>query len=274
MSTLSDDDILRLNAYLDDELDPGERAALQAELSERPELRDELEGLKRTLELVSSAPELPPPPDFDRAVQRRIRRRSRGRYFGRDERRERLAHVAIPLAALAVLALIAFLLHPGRLEILMEDPATTESEAPAEDPEQPAEDPSPDDAPETGPAPAPPSLREDGDADPDAAASPAHAPRRIVFRYVVRVAGEPDEVERELRRRFGGRSVSPAEADDDPGASAEDAPAARFVVRVERGQVGPALQRLEDLGRIERFRVEVAEEGRRVPVLIRVEPRP
>ncbi|TVQ97523.1 MAG: hypothetical protein EA398_14505 [Deltaproteobacteria bacterium] len=254
MSRIDDRDLARLNAYLEGELDDGERAALEAQLEARPELREELDGLRETVALFASLPEPEPPEDFDRAVQRRIRRRSRGRYFGAEQRRERLSQVAIPLAALIVLALIAFLLSPGRLEILLEPPAA--EDAPDEAPAPLEDDPTPPDASRSR---LPPTV------EPAPPSRPGPAHRRIEYRYSVRATGESAAIEAELRRRFGARAVRAAEPADG-GAVVE--------VAVERAQLGAALQRLEDLGPVERSRVEVDGAAARVTIRVVIDERP
>lgn len=67
--------------YLDGELSPEQTREVKAHLDECAACRAELEALERTLQSLSGLSPLPPPPDFGRKVQQRIRRRSSGRFF-------------------------------------------------------------------------------------------------------------------------------------------------------------------------------------------------
>jgi len=53
-----------LSAYLDGELSPRERARLEARLATDPELRERLEGLRRTVALVRGLPQVQAPRNF------------------------------------------------------------------------------------------------------------------------------------------------------------------------------------------------------------------
>jgi hypothetical protein len=61
---LSNDDLIALSAYLDDELSPEEKAVLQARLENDDTLRAELDSLQRTVNLLRDLPTLPAPRDF------------------------------------------------------------------------------------------------------------------------------------------------------------------------------------------------------------------
>jgi anti-sigma factor RsiW len=66
-------DLELLSAYLDDELSPRERAALEARLAVEPALQAELDELRRTVQILRAAPLLTPPRSFmlDPAIYRR-----------------------------------------------------------------------------------------------------------------------------------------------------------------------------------------------------------
>lgn len=70
-----------LSDYLEGELPDEQRDEVKAHLDGCADCRAELEALERTLSSLSGLRPLPPPPDFGRKVQQRIRRRSRGRFF-------------------------------------------------------------------------------------------------------------------------------------------------------------------------------------------------
>ena len=88
---LSEQDLILLNAYLDDELPAGERAAFEQRLARDPALRAELEALQVTVSLMQMAERVPVPRNFtlDPAV------------YGKPERRGLLASLFRP-AGLAV----------------------------------------------------------------------------------------------------------------------------------------------------------------------------
>lgn len=71
----------RLDDWVDDRLDPADRAAFQAELDRDARLREELHGYLRAVALVRRTPQVEAPPDLLRGVQARIRRRTRGRWY-------------------------------------------------------------------------------------------------------------------------------------------------------------------------------------------------
>jgi anti-sigma factor RsiW len=97
------------------ELSPDERRAFDAALAGDPALREEFarfEGAVRGAKALGSVP--PPPVDLVPGVQRKLRTRSRGRYY-RDRfasRTPRLAHAPLWIAAASLLALVgAWLLY-------------------------------------------------------------------------------------------------------------------------------------------------------------------
>jgi anti-sigma factor RsiW len=63
----------RFNAYLEDDLSPGDRAKLEAALEASPALREELAELRRMVELLHSLPRPEAPPVLANLVMARIR---------------------------------------------------------------------------------------------------------------------------------------------------------------------------------------------------------
>lgn len=63
-----------LSEYLDGELEPADREALEARLAEDPVLRADLEALRRTLSALGALPEEPPPEDFLIKVKEKLKR--------------------------------------------------------------------------------------------------------------------------------------------------------------------------------------------------------
>ncbi len=64
-----------MSAYLDAELEGDEAEAFDSLLADSPELRDELEDLRKVMQLVAELPEVEAPEDFADKVTRRLRRR-------------------------------------------------------------------------------------------------------------------------------------------------------------------------------------------------------
>jgi anti-sigma factor RsiW len=63
-----------MSAFLDAELDGEEAEAFDSMLAQSPELKSELEDLRRVMQLVSTLGEVEAPPDFADKVTRRLRR--------------------------------------------------------------------------------------------------------------------------------------------------------------------------------------------------------
>jgi len=72
----------RVQRFIEKRMGRAEREAYLAEIVAEPEKARELQDLERIVEVLHAAPVLEAPPHFLRDVQGRIRRRTRGRYFG------------------------------------------------------------------------------------------------------------------------------------------------------------------------------------------------
>ena len=72
--------------YLDGELSGAQEKKLEQHLEECESCRDELEELRQTLDLMGSLRKVNPPAEFVGKVQQRINKRSRGRFFGGQEK--------------------------------------------------------------------------------------------------------------------------------------------------------------------------------------------
>ena len=75
---MNPDDQSQLSAYLDGELDPDRRVAIESALMSNPALSDRLRELASVRDLVSGLPRPAPPIDFGPAVLARLHRRRRG----------------------------------------------------------------------------------------------------------------------------------------------------------------------------------------------------
>lgn len=63
-----------LSEYLDGELEPEERAALEEHLAGDKVLRDELDALRQTLHVLTALPQETPPEDFLQKVRTKLKR--------------------------------------------------------------------------------------------------------------------------------------------------------------------------------------------------------
>jgi anti-sigma factor RsiW len=107
----SHDDVeARLSEYLDGSLGPDERRATELHLEGCAECRQALAGLRETMNVLSGLHRVPAPDNFDQEVVETIRRRSRGRFFGRRALGDRVPFELLALVVLALgLALYFFL---------------------------------------------------------------------------------------------------------------------------------------------------------------------
>lgn len=70
--------------YLDEELPPNTQSALKEHLAKCTSCQEEFNSLKKTLNSLAGLSSLPTPKEFEKNVQRRIRHRSRGRFFASE----------------------------------------------------------------------------------------------------------------------------------------------------------------------------------------------
>lgn len=92
------------SAAFDAELDAASERALRAALEADPELAHEYAEFRATLERMRAAPPASDAPDLLPGVQRRLRQRSRGRYYA-DRFSERLGLGAWQPVVLAIVML-------------------------------------------------------------------------------------------------------------------------------------------------------------------------
>lgn len=276
MNEVTEADLERLCAWLDGELSEEEVQALEARLANEPALARELEALKATLGAVEALEVPEPPPAFSDKVRRRIRRRSRGRYFG-GQRRATFSLEATAWALLIVLGIAAVgtLSAPVVLETPMAPPPESDPDAHLPDGASP---PPPTDE-EGGQDHAPPSERgtiapeeesmrespELGEAG-DRLNAPAREGRvsrmerrplrRFGFAWQVATELDADVLRREATQRFGASRV---EADDEG-----------VWVQLDASGWEEGLRRAAQMGTLYRERVEEQgglEERRRVRLL-------
>ena len=75
-----------LNDYLDGELSGAQEKKLEQHLEGCESCQGELEDLRQTLDIMGSLRKVEPPTEFVGKVQQRINKRSRGRFFGGQEK--------------------------------------------------------------------------------------------------------------------------------------------------------------------------------------------
>jgi anti-sigma factor RsiW len=95
--------------YLDGELPAEQAAELEAHLEKCETCREELETLRKTLRGLAGLPPVPPPDQFARKVQQRIRRRSRGRFFGQESWLTRIPFEWISFVIIILMLLMYFM---------------------------------------------------------------------------------------------------------------------------------------------------------------------
>lgn len=101
----------RASDWLDESLDPAARAEFEAELEADPELAREVKRLEAVVVGLRRLPPVDAPPDLLRGVQGRIRRRSRGRYYGsRVPTRYRFPYEAVVNAILLGLLMAVYII--------------------------------------------------------------------------------------------------------------------------------------------------------------------
>jgi anti-sigma factor RsiW len=91
----------RLSEYADGSLADEDRRALEQHLESCSTCRDDLAQLRKTIDALSGLHRMEAPRNFDQEVAETIRRRSRGRFFGRKTLGDR-----VPFGLLALLALV------------------------------------------------------------------------------------------------------------------------------------------------------------------------
>lgn len=101
-STASHDELeAQLSEYVDGSLGDDERRAVEQHLEGCADCRAALAELRETMSALSGLNRVAAPENFDRSVAETIRRRSRGRFFGRRALGDR-----VPFELLAALALV------------------------------------------------------------------------------------------------------------------------------------------------------------------------
>lgn len=258
MTGVSEEDAIRFSEYLDGEMNPEERAAFERELAGDEALRAALDEFRSTLGVLGTLA-TPAPVDLADGVKARIRRRSRGRYFGRNSAyRERVQTEVFVAVALAMLLAAVLFASPRGLEALFGTPelVLVDDGSGAPDPANPTDE-------DTGGTSDPDAHRGapglDPGADPEAEQGRDHEPLPMdgslaragtlgdeevlpiahrEWSYRVHTQLDRDALRARLVEQFGPGAVSEADG--------------RLRVAVPRADVPATLERVGDLGTVRR----------------------
>lgn len=123
-----------MSAYLDSELEAEEAEAFDSLLAESPELQDELEDLRKVMQLVAELPDVQAPEDFADKVSRRLRRRQMlapdGALLGLISLPFQVLSIIVILTAAAMYMMAQLERQPAKIE--RDQPAV---QVPVDDPE-------------------------------------------------------------------------------------------------------------------------------------------
>lgn len=263
MTDVSEELAIRFSEYLDGEMNAEEASAFEAELAEDEALSTAFEEFSETLNVLGGlgTPEV----DLAAEVETKIRRRSQGRYFGRNSLRKQRVQTEIFIAiALILLAGIALLATPGGLKALLGPSEFELIEEPEIDPrdDSPSEEAGEDDSAESATSTDPdPVMAAEPDGESEAEVDPvaglvepgSQLPRapegatsgqavmpmaRHEFQYTVHTTMAADALQRRLRDQFGADSVREEDG--------------WIALAVPRAEMSDAAAAVSALGRLER----------------------
>lgn len=137
MANPNDSSAEQMTAYLDAELDTAQAAEFERFLDESPEAREELEDLRKVMQLVGSLGDVEAPPDFTERVVRKIRRRQ---LVERDGGLLGLVTLPFQVICIVVILVVAALNLMAQLDAtpqaLERDPDAEPERDPQADPQQ------------------------------------------------------------------------------------------------------------------------------------------
>jgi hypothetical protein len=249
MTDISEELAIRFSEYLDDEMTAEDRAAFEAELATDDALATALEKFTKTLDVLGglTTPEV----DLSAQVQTKIRRRSRGRYFGSHSLRRQRVQTEIFIAiALTLLAGIALIATPGGLRALLGTPEFELVEDPLDAvPDRPNEAvPDTPDGVAAEPEEEPPEALDASAGLPPAepgrtTGAPVRPMIRSEFLYSVRSDLTLEALERRVRDQFGVEAVR-----------VEDR---AVIASLPRDQIAEVVPSLSSIGTVHRRREEI-----------------
>lgn len=134
----------QISAYLDGELDQAAREAFEREMAQDPELAAEVHELQDTLQALQGLHLPMPSEDFLQDVERKINRRSRGRFFETPEPRMRVPYEIFAALMLIILGAVYFYGQANEpfsdRDLAMGSDGPAAPQAPAAPQEAPAQD--------------------------------------------------------------------------------------------------------------------------------------
>jgi anti-sigma factor RsiW len=119
----------RLSELADGTLSDADRRAVEEHLESCPSCRSDLAELRKTMDALSGLHRVAAPENFDHEVAETIRRRSRGRFFGKRTLGDRVPFEILALLALALGVALYFFLRESDTGSLR--PFDREPDAPA-----------------------------------------------------------------------------------------------------------------------------------------------
>lgn len=121
--------------YHDGDLSDEDLAELERHLEGCDECREEWETFRKTIDGVSGLFELTAPDGFTRAVEQKIKKRSRGRFFG--DQRPFSMQFAVVSFILILLFILAYLVMTAATEIIILDQSQEQVEQTDDSPSAP-----------------------------------------------------------------------------------------------------------------------------------------
>jgi len=103
--------------YLEGDLPPEQQSEIEAHLDQCQTCKVEMEALEKTLSSLAGLAAVPPPKDFDRKVQQRIRRRSRGRFFAPENLLNRIPFEWISFIVIMLMLVMYFMLIQAQVTV-------------------------------------------------------------------------------------------------------------------------------------------------------------
>ena len=130
--SIPEEDLVALSEYLDGGLSEAEREAFEARLAEEPALKAELDAMRSMLEAMTGLGD-DDDVDLRAGVERKLRRRSRGRFYSRRFKRERLQVELFLGVAVVAFAAIVLVSSPSSISNLIRADVPTEESAQRDD---------------------------------------------------------------------------------------------------------------------------------------------
>jgi anti-sigma factor RsiW len=113
----------QFSQLIEGDLSPEQEQELRAHLDQCAACRREFDALRETLNSLSGLSRLPAPKEFDRKVQQRIQRRSRGRFFGAQSLLTRIPFEWISFVIILLMLMMYFMVLQSQTKGVKQVPA-------------------------------------------------------------------------------------------------------------------------------------------------------